>query len=52
VILTVSFAREHGLLVAVRGGGHNVAGSAGCDGGLLVDLSGMMSVEVDPVACV
>ena len=44
----VRFAREHGLLVAVRGGGHNIAGSAICDGGLVIDLSAMRSVRVDP----
>lgn len=35
----VDFARTHDLLVSVRGGGHNVAGSAVCDGGLMIDLS-------------
>lgn len=47
VILCVNFAREHGILLAVRGGGHNVAGNAICDGGLVVDLSEMRSVRVD-----
>src|SRR5262245_29762932 len=37
----VRFAREHDLLVAVRGGGHNVAGTAVCDGGMVIDLSPM-----------
>jgi len=43
----VDFGREHGLLIAVRGGGHNVAGNAVCDGGLVIDLSSMRSVRVD-----
>lgn len=43
----VRFATEHDLLVAVRGGGHNVAGTAGVDGGLVIDLSGMTEVEVE-----
>jgi FAD/FMN-containing dehydrogenase len=49
IINSVNFVRTHGLLVAVRGGGHNVAGNAVCDGGLMIDLSGMRSVRVDPV---
>lgn len=48
VIASVTFARDHDLLVAVRGGGHNVAGNAVCDGGLVIDLSSMRSVRVDP----
>jgi FAD/FMN-containing dehydrogenase len=44
----VRFAREHDLLLAVRGGGHNIAGNAVCEGGLLIDLSPMRSVRVDP----
>ena len=47
VMRTVRFAGEHKLLVAVRGGGHNVAGNAVCDGGLMIDLSPMKSVRVD-----
>ena len=50
VIEAVNFAREHELLVAVRGGGHNVAGTSICDGGLLIDLSAMTAVHVDPKA--
>jgi FAD/FMN-containing dehydrogenase len=50
VLRAVDFAREHSLLVAVRGGGHNVAGNAVCDGGLVIDLSGMRWVRVDPEA--
>jgi FAD/FMN-containing dehydrogenase len=49
VMQAVNFAREHGLLLAVRGGGHNIAGKAACDGGLMLDLSAMKSVRVDPV---
>jgi FAD/FMN-containing dehydrogenase len=49
VINAVNFARTYDLLVAVRGGGHNVAGNAVCDGGLMIDLSPMKSVHVDPV---
>ena len=50
VMQTVNFARENKLLLAVRGGGHNIAGKAACDGGLMLDLSAMKSVRVDPVA--
>ena len=46
----VRFGREHGLEIAVRGGGHNVAGNAVCDGGLMIDLSAMRGVHVDPRA--
>jgi FAD/FMN-containing dehydrogenase len=48
VIAAVGFAREHELLVSVRGGGHNITGNAVCEGGLMVDLSPMKSVRVDP----
>ena len=46
----VQFAREQNLLIAVRGGGHNVAGLATVDDGLVIDLSSMRGIEVDPVA--
>ncbi len=48
VVASVNFARENDLLLAVRGGGHNVAGTASADGGLVVDLSAMKDIEVDP----
>jgi len=48
VIASVRFARTHGLLVSVRGGGHNITGNAVCEGGLMIDLSRMKSVRVDP----
>jgi FAD/FMN-containing dehydrogenase len=46
----VRFAREHELVVAVRGGGHNVAGTAVCDDGVVIDLSPMKGVWIDPAA--
>jgi FAD/FMN-containing dehydrogenase len=48
VLLSVDLAREHDLLVSVRGGGHNIAGKAVCDDGLMIDLSRMRYVRVDP----
>src|SRR6185312_6511886 len=48
VIRAVEFAREQRLLVSVRGGGHNVTGNAVCDGGLMIDLSPMKGIRVDP----
>jgi FAD/FMN-containing dehydrogenase len=50
VIAAVHFAREQELLVSIRGGGHNVAGLAVCDDGLMIDLSPMKSVRIDPAA--
>ena len=50
VIDAVNFARAHRLPVAVRGGGHNVAGSAVGDGGVMIDLSPLRGVRVDPAA--
>jgi FAD/FMN-containing dehydrogenase len=49
VINAVNFARTHHLLVSVRGGGHNVTGNAVCEGGLMIDLSPMKGIRVDPV---
>ncbi|HEX5788579.1 MAG TPA: FAD-binding oxidoreductase [Woeseiaceae bacterium] len=48
VLRSVQFARAHGLLVAVRGGGHSLSGQSVCDGGLMIDLSPMRFVRVDP----
>ena len=48
VIAAVRFARTHGLLVSVKGGGHNITGNAVCEGGLMIDLSRLKSVRVDP----
>jgi FAD/FMN-containing dehydrogenase len=50
VIGAVNFARENKLTLAVRGGGHNGAGLASCDGGLVIDLSRMKGIRVDPAA--
>jgi FAD/FMN-containing dehydrogenase len=50
VVEGIKLAREYGLLLSVRGGGHNVSGSAICDGGLMIDLSAMRAVHVDQKA--
>ena len=50
VIASVNFAREHALLLAVRGGGHNGGGLGTCDDGLVIDLSEMRGIRVDPAA--
>ena len=47
VVHAVNFARDQGLPLAVRGGGHNIAGSAVCEGGIVIDLSQMKAVQVD-----
>src|ERR1044071_8638501 len=50
VMLAVNFARDNKLLLAIRGGGHNGPGLGSCDGGLVIDLSHMRGVRVDPAS--
>jgi FAD/FMN-containing dehydrogenase len=50
VISAVNFAREHGLTLSIKGGGHNISGLAVCDGGVMLDMSLMRGVWVDPNA--
>ena len=50
VVSAVNFARENDLLVAIRGSGHNVAGTAVCDGGIVIDLSQLKGIRVNPTA--
>jgi FAD/FMN-containing dehydrogenase len=49
VIQGVNFARTHDLPLSIRGGGHSIAGKAVCDGGMMLDLSSMKGIKVDPV---
>jgi FAD/FMN-containing dehydrogenase len=49
VVAAVRFARDRTLPIAIRGGGHNVGGTAVCDDGIVIDLSAMRAVRVDPV---
>jgi len=50
VVQAIRFAREHNMLAAVRGGGHNVAGFGTCDGGVVIDLSLMKGIEINTAA--
>jgi FAD/FMN-containing dehydrogenase len=49
IVTAIEFARTHDLPLSVRGGGHNIAGSALVDGGLTIDMSGLRGIHVDPV---
>jgi FAD/FMN-containing dehydrogenase len=49
VVAAVNFGREHRLLIAIRGGGHNGAGFGSCDDGLMIDLSCLKGIRVDPI---
>jgi FAD/FMN-containing dehydrogenase len=48
VVAAVNFARDNGMLLSIRGGGHNIAGNAMCDDGIVIDLSEMKAAKVDP----
>ncbi len=48
VVHSVNFARDNGVPLAIRGGGHNVAGNALCDNGLVIDFSNMRGIRVNP----
>jgi hypothetical protein len=48
VVAAVNVARDHGLVIAVRCGGHSVAGLSVCEGGVLIDLAGLKTIDVDP----
>jgi hypothetical protein len=52
VARSVQFAREHEIAVAVRGGGHSFTGDSFCEGGMVIDLSGMKKIEIDAARCV
>lgn len=51
VIAAVNFARSNGILVSIRGTGHNVAGTSLCEGGMVIDLGGMKGIRVNPGTC-
>jgi FAD/FMN-containing dehydrogenase len=48
VVTCVNFARENGIILSIKGGGHNISGLAVCEGGLMLDMSRMRGVWVDP----
>src|SRR4029078_6108276 len=47
VVKAVTFARAHGVLTSVRGGGHSISGQSSCEGGLMIDLAPMREIRVD-----
>jgi FAD/FMN-containing dehydrogenase len=49
VVTCVNFARDHGLILSIKGGGHNISGLAVCEGGLMLDMARMRGVWVDPI---
>jgi FAD/FMN-containing dehydrogenase len=49
VVAAINFARDNNLVVSIRGGGHNVSGRSVCDEGVMIDLTPMQSIRVDPV---
>ena len=51
VVQAIEFGRTQNLLISIRGGGHNIAGNAVCDGGLMIDLSLMKRVEIGRASC-
>ena len=51
VVHAVRLAKETGVLLAIRGGGHNIAGSALCDGGIVIDMTQRKAATVDAKAC-
>jgi len=50
IVVALAFARARGMPVAVRGGGHSIAGFSSIEGGMLIDLAGLREIHVDPVA--
>ena len=48
VIRAMKFARQHNLIISVKGGGHNIAGNSVCEGGVMIDLSKMKEITVNP----
>ena len=49
VVKSVRFAADHGLLLAIRGGGHSLPGLSTCDDGIVLDLRALNTIDIDPV---